>query len=180
MRSNLEDKNANYNTRKTEGICRTAQPVAQIRFDVADRMMLYSLDFCFFSSMEKKKAYRRQALPRQAGVARMCDGFYEKRSFASLWMTRYDRMRSCPIGSKPWQRFVGIYAKQIVTPDKNRDHHDDVLKNDKLKEMKKLTNVNPIIKALNQALRNTVVFSFLPNPIITQKQLFALIIKSPV
>jgi len=29
--------------------------VAQIRFDVADRMMLYSLDFCFFSSMEKKE-----------------------------------------------------------------------------------------------------------------------------
>jgi len=45
LRSNLEGKNANYNTRKTEGICRTVQPVAQIQFDVADRMMLYSLDY---------------------------------------------------------------------------------------------------------------------------------------
>jgi len=75
---------------------------------------------------------------------------------------------------------VGIYAKQIVTPDKNRDQNDDVLTNEKLKDMKKLTNVNLIIKALNQALRNTFVFSFPPNPIITPKQLFALIIKSPV
>jgi len=47
--------------------------------------------------------------------------------------------------------------------------------------MKKLTKkLNPILKALLQAALVFAVFSLAPNPIITQKQLFALIIKSPV
>jgi len=47
--------------------------------------------------------------------------------------------------------------------------------------MKKLSKaVNLILKMLFKVLRFTVVFSFIPNPILTQKQLFALIIKSPV
>jgi len=47
--------------------------------------------------------------------------------------------------------------------------------------MKKLTNdVNPNFKALHQAAWVFAVFSLAPNPIITPKQLFALIIKSPV
>ena len=32
----------------------TAQPVAMIRFDVADQMMLYSLDFLYTFSSRKK------------------------------------------------------------------------------------------------------------------------------
>ncbi len=46
--------------------------------------------------------------------------------------------------------------------------------------MKKPTNVNPIFKALYQASWCIAVFSFPPQPKITAKQLFALIIKSPV
>jgi len=47
--------------------------------------------------------------------------------------------------------------------------------------MKKLNKcVKLDLKALFKAVRFTVVSSFLPNPILTQKQLFALIIKSPV
>jgi len=48
-------------------------------------------------------------------------------------------------------------------------------------EMKKLTKkLNPTLKALHQAACVFAVFSLAPNPIITPKQLFALIIKSPV
>jgi len=48
-------------------------------------------------------------------------------------------------------------------------------------EMKKLNKiVNPTLKALHQAALGYAVFSLAPNPIITPKQLFALIIKSPV
>ena len=47
--------------------------------------------------------------------------------------------------------------------------------------MKKLTKkLNLIFKALGKAARFTVFFSSLPTPSITPKQLFALIIKSPV
>jgi len=47
--------------------------------------------------------------------------------------------------------------------------------------MKKLNNhANPILKALFQAAWAFAVFSLSSSPILTQKQLFALIIKSPV
>jgi len=47
--------------------------------------------------------------------------------------------------------------------------------------MKKLTKkLNPILKVLRQSAWVFPVFSLSPNPIITPKQLFALIIKSPV
>jgi len=47
--------------------------------------------------------------------------------------------------------------------------------------MKKQSKIlSPVTVAIPKANRSVYVFSFNPNPIITQKQLFALIIKSPV